>query len=293
MSIFRLYTRVLELLGKEARLGWLLGGRQSPAGGLAVRRASAVRPHRRRALRARPSPARTRPGRSSVPGSAFGLFTIVCSALGGAAGRPALAPPAPGGAHRLFRAHPAAAADLSHRHPFGPADEGDARRHRHAVGHVARLLPRALRRDRLARGAAAAVAVHELAAGAAADHALRRLRRADHSSWCARPRRAERGRGALQRTWPSAPPMRSATSRWCRASPASRPRSAACARSPTQLLGAQMPVLSWWALVDGADARLDHHHRAGDLRRSASALHVQGTTTVGEIVDVHELRRPC
>ena len=24
MSIFRLYTRVLELLGKEARLGWLL-----------------------------------------------------------------------------------------------------------------------------------------------------------------------------------------------------------------------------------------------------------------------------
>ena len=26
MSLFRLYTRVLELLGKEARLGWILAG---------------------------------------------------------------------------------------------------------------------------------------------------------------------------------------------------------------------------------------------------------------------------
>ncbi len=26
MSMFRLYTRVLELLGKEARLGWILAG---------------------------------------------------------------------------------------------------------------------------------------------------------------------------------------------------------------------------------------------------------------------------
>ena len=26
MSLFRLYTRVLKLLGKEARLGWILAG---------------------------------------------------------------------------------------------------------------------------------------------------------------------------------------------------------------------------------------------------------------------------
>ena len=50
-------------------------------------------------------------------------------------------------------------------------------------------------------------------------------------------------------TWPSAPPTRSATSRWCRASPASRWKCRGMRKMGDEVLGAQMPVLSWWALA--------------------------------------------
>src|SRR6185312_6642346 len=136
MSLLRLYTRVLEMLGKEARLGWILAfanlllattpfaepvlfGRivdvllRQDGGSLglaAARRLGGLRPVHDRRQR-----------------------------LGGAAGRPPLAPPAPGGADQLFRAHPAASDDVPLRNAFGQADEGDAERHRCAVAALARL----------------------------------------------------------------------------------------------------------------------------------------------------------
>ncbi len=161
--MIRLYTRVLQLLGKEDAPGLDPGGRQPAAGRRAIRRAGAVRPDHRRALGQSLDGAMQTRQHSPWPllaaWVAFGLFTIVCSARGRAPCRPARAPPAPGGADRLFRAHHAVAADLPHRHPFRPPDEGDAERHRCAVAALARLLPRAFRRDRLAGRAAAAVAL--------------------------------------------------------------------------------------------------------------------------------------
>ena len=89
----------------------------------------------------------------------FGLFTIVCGAL--------VALHADRLAHR--RRHAVMTDYFEHvlqlplqlprRHPFRPADEGHAHRHRFAVVAVARLLPRAFRGVRLAVRAAAAVAV--------------------------------------------------------------------------------------------------------------------------------------
>ncbi len=82
MPLIRLYIRVLDLLGKEARLGWLLAGAnlllaiaqfaEPVLFGRIVDVLSALLP---------PVPSRGRPGRCWVPEVAFGLFTIVCSAV--------------------------------------------------------------------------------------------------------------------------------------------------------------------------------------------------------------------
>ena len=203
MSMLRLYTRVLELLGKEARLGWILACRQSAVGRRAIRRAGAVRQDRRRALRQ---------AADRTAGVELGL--AAARRLGGvrpvhdplqrggrAQRRQAGAPPAPGGADGLFRTHHAAAADLPLRHPFGPADEGDAERHRCAVAALARLLPRAFCRDPVAGRAAAARALHQLAAGDPLVRAVRGVHGADHAGGAQDLRHAERGRGALQRSF--------------------------------------------------------------------------------------------
>ena len=110
---------------------------QPAIGRRAIRRAGAVRQDRRRALR--------KAADRSVWIHEFGLAAARglggvrpvhdrLQRLGRAACRPAGAPPAPGGADELFRAHHAIAADLPHRHPFRPPDEGDAERHRRACG---------------------------------------------------------------------------------------------------------------------------------------------------------------
>src|SRR5207244_659840 len=83
------------------------------------------------------------------------------------------------------------------RHAFGTADEGDAERHRRAVAALAWLLPRAFRRDHVGRGAVAAVALHQLAAGDPLVRAVRRLHGADHDGGAQDLRDAERGRAAL------------------------------------------------------------------------------------------------
>ena len=97
----------------------------------------------------------------------FGLFIIVAGGVGGVVRRPPRAPPPQPGAGGLFRARTATAARLSCRRAFRPADEDHAHRHRHAVVAVGVVLPRAFRRFRLYRRAAAGVADLELAAGAA------------------------------------------------------------------------------------------------------------------------------
>src|ERR1700719_2273015 len=82
MSLLRLYTRVLHLLGKEARLGWILAGAN-----LLLDGAQFAEPvlfgHIVDVLSGKPS---TAPGASSsawpllAAWAAFGLFTIGCSA---------------------------------------------------------------------------------------------------------------------------------------------------------------------------------------------------------------------
>jgi ATP-binding cassette, subfamily B, beta-glucan exporter len=91
MSLFRLYTRVLELLGKEARLGWILAGAN-----LLLAAAQFAEPvlfgRIVDVLSSSPSTAARRATSSSLASSsspwpllaawvAFGLFTIGCGAL--------------------------------------------------------------------------------------------------------------------------------------------------------------------------------------------------------------------
>ena len=144
--------------------------RQSAAGRRAIRRAGAVRQDRRRALRQAADRAAGLELGLAAAGGLGGVRPVHhrLQRAGRAPCRQAGAPPAPGGADRLFRAHHATAADLPHRHPFRPADEGDAERHRRAVAALARILPRAFCRDPVAGGAAAAGVLHQLAAGGAA-----------------------------------------------------------------------------------------------------------------------------
>src|SRR5438445_13639383 len=115
---------------------------------------------------------------------------------GSAARRSTGAPPAPGGADELFRTHHAIAADLSHRHPFRPPDEGDVERHRLVVAAVARILPRAFFRDPVACGAAAAGALHQLAAGDPAVRSMRGVHGADYAGGAEALRHASVARGA-------------------------------------------------------------------------------------------------
>ena len=112
---------------------------------------------------------------------------------------------------------------------FRPADEGDALRHRRAVDDVARFLPRLFRRRGPADRAPTDVLVPQLAAGPDPDRRVRRVRGADLASSSARPRRCSKTSSVTTPTLPNAPPMRSATSPWCRGSPGSRRRFPACA----------------------------------------------------------------
>ena len=76
MNLLRLYVRTLRVAGIGSPAGLDAGARQRAAGGRAVRRAGAVRPHHRRAGRRAGQEAPRRPGptsaRCSAPGSASG-----------------------------------------------------------------------------------------------------------------------------------------------------------------------------------------------------------------------------
>src|SRR3954453_8173562 len=82
MSLLRLYTRVLELLGKEARLGWILAGAN-----LALATAQFAEPvlfgKIVDVMSGRPATgliASSSPWPLLVAGGVFGLFTILCGA---------------------------------------------------------------------------------------------------------------------------------------------------------------------------------------------------------------------
>ena len=291
--MIRLYTRVLELLGKEARLGWILAGAN-----LLLAGAQFAEPvlfgKIIDVLSGKPAPG---PLSSSVglaaAGGLGGVRTVHhrLQRGGGAARRQAGAPPAPGGADRLFRTHHAAAADLPHRHPFRAADEGDAERHGFTVAALARILPRAFCRDHVAGGAAAAVALHQLADGDPVVPAVRGVHGADHAGGAQDLWHAERGRGALLK------PLRA---RFRRA----RQRRAGAELRAHRRRGAG-PALRRRQAARGADAgarlvgaghrdhpSLHHHHRARDLhRRHLSAP--AGADHGRRDRDVRDLSRPC
>ena len=202
MKFFRLYLRVLELLGPEARLGWALA-----LAGVALAAAAFVEPILFGRIvdtlaNAQGGVAATGLERAVAAGRRLGRLRPLHHRREHdrlAARRPARASPLPGGARRLFRAHPAIAAELSHRHPFRPADEGDDHRHQHAVGHVALVLPRAFHQLRLAVHPDAADAVPQLALRADADAPVRHLRRADRVRAAQDREAAKHGRDLLHR----------------------------------------------------------------------------------------------
>ena len=172
MSFVRVYLRVLGLLECRGPAGGDTGGREYRARCGAIRRAGAVRPHRRRACpaRCRPASGRRRLTLAPLLGAWVALRAVHHRRRHAhrLVLRPAGAPAPQPGAGGLFRARAAAAARLSHQRAFRPADEDHAVGHRHAVVAVGVVLPRAFRRLRLHRAVAAGDARAELAAGAAA-----------------------------------------------------------------------------------------------------------------------------
>src|ERR1700759_2221080 len=111
MPLLRLYTRVLDMLGKEARLAWILA-----AANLLLAMSQFAEP----VLFGRivdTLSGKSAPGNSAWPllgawaggWPGLGPCHYLAQRLGGAESRPPLASPAPGGADRLFRAYPPAA----------------------------------------------------------------------------------------------------------------------------------------------------------------------------------------
>ena len=225
MDFLRLYGRVLEKLGSDSRVGWslafanvalaiaqfaepvlfgrvinLLAQAQGASAGLVEPVAAAARLGR---LRHFHHPVRH-------------ADRALC--------RPAGASPPPRGADRLFRARAATAARLSRRRPFRPADEDHAAGHRRAVGTVAVFFPRKSGGLRVAARAAAAGAVHQLAAGDLAARPVRVVLRADGGRSAQDRIVAEHRAGRIIPIWPSVRRTRSATSHWCKVSRASNTR---------------------------------------------------------------------
>ena len=266
MSFARVYLRVLGLLSADAPLAVTLAAGEYRARRGAIRRAGAVRPHRRCAVwhAAGRHPA-CGPG---IGAAAWRLGRVRAVHHRRRHGdrlvrRPAGAPAPQPGAGGLFRARAAAAAGLSHRRAFRPADEDHAVGHRHAVVAVGLVLPRAFRRLRLHRALAAGDARAELAAGAAADRAVRRLHRADRAGHAAGLRDAAHGRAALFGSRRD----RRRRARQCRAG------AKLCARRARSVAAAQPGGLAVagadaGAVVVGggqrADARRHHAHAARD-----------------------------
>jgi hypothetical protein len=223
MSFVRIYLRVLGLLRPEARLAVILALANIA---LAVRNSSS---RCCSAASSMPCPARCPRPRAGRPraGAADRRLGRVRAVhhrrrrAGRLVRRPAGAPAPQPGAGGLFRARLAAAARLSFRRAFRPADEGHAHRHRYAVVAVGVVLPRAFRRLRLHRVLLPATLVLNwrlalpLLGLCVGFTALTMLVMHKADAPC-----SARSSGTIPIS-PKPPPTRSAMSRWCRASPAS------------------------------------------------------------------------
>src|SRR4029079_5048326 len=165
MNFIRLYARVLKLLGDESRLGWMLA-----IANVSLAAAQFAEPVLFGRIVDTLAGAQSRGGAPMwtdlitllAAWVSFGLFTITCGALVALHAdrlahprRPARfaarscrpSPPARGDDEHL-RAYPATAAQFPRRHPFRPADEGDADRNGFAVVAMAPVFSRASRRRR-------------------------------------------------------------------------------------------------------------------------------------------------
>ena len=229
MSLLRLYTRVLELLGKEARLGWILA-----VANLLLAAAQFAEP----VLFGRIVDVLSgKTGSSAWPllaaWAAFGLFTIGISAV--------VALHADRLAHRQRQVvlanyfehimqlpmtfHSGTHSGRLMKVMLNGADAlwrlwlGFFREHFAAIMSVVVLLPLSIYINwRLA------ILLFVLCVVFTAAY---------HASWCARPTACRARSRSITAAFPPALPMRSAMSRWCRASSASATRCRACASSPT------------------------------------------------------------
>ncbi len=216
MKFLRIYLRVLQLLGPEKRLAWVLA-----LAGVALAAANFVEP----ILFGRiiDSLANVQGGDRKLDWPVlmplvtawvgFGLFIIVASTVVSLYADRLSHRHYPGGARRLFRAHPAIAAELPHRDPFRSIDEGDDHRHQYALGHVAVVLSRALHQPGHAVHPDAADRVLELALCTATDGAGSGLCPVDRVSCCARPKSCRAQSRLTTPTLRSARPTHSAISR--------------------------------------------------------------------------------
>src|SRR5580698_9215727 len=263
MSLPRLYLRVLKLLGKEARLGWILAGAN-----LLLAAAQFAEPvlfgKIVDSLSGKPAggPLGSSPAWPLLLAwAAFGLFTILCSA--------SVALHADRLAHRQRQAVLTSYFEHIMQLPLTY----------HTGTHSGRLMKVMINgtdalwrlwlgflRDHVAGRAAAARVLHQLAAGDPFVRSLRGIHRPDDDGGTQDLRHAERGRDLLRRSFRAC--FRRA--RQCRAGAelrAHRCRGAGRAFRRRQTAGGA----DAGAVVVGAGHRdhkgIDHHHRAGDFHR--------------------------
>ncbi len=280
--MFRLYTRVLELLGKEARLGWILAGANLLLAGAQF--AEPVLFGRIVDVLSGNPPARS--DLSAWPllaaWAAFGLFTIVSSA--------AVALHADRLAHRQRQAvltnyfehvmqmpltfHTGTHSGRLMKVMLNGTDSlwrlwlGFFREHFAAIMSLVVLLPLSFYINwRLAWLLFVLCVVFTV---------LTTLVVRKITACRTRSRRTTP-------IFPRARRTRSATWRWCKASCVSTPRSRALRFVADKLLALQMPVLSWWAIVS-VITKASTTLIVLAIFTVGIALHQQGLTSIGEIV---------
>lgn len=144
MNIFRLYARVLSLLGSEGPLAWILA-----LANLALASAQFAEPVLLGRIIDTLTGAQMRGGRPEVTpdGAAcrmggFRTFHHRVRDVDRSLRRSPRAPAAPRRFDELFRARSAASSLLPRQYAFRPSDEDDAAWHGSVVGTVGRILPR-------------------------------------------------------------------------------------------------------------------------------------------------------
>ena len=243
MEFFRIYRRVLGLLGPERRLGIILAVANVVVASLAylepvlfgrivdVLSKGASMP---------PAETWAASVRILAIWGAVGLAGIVANYPRFAECGSPRAPPPVGGDGALFRTRAEPSALVPQPIAFRPRAEGHAGRGRQSVRHLARLLPRAPRHVHRHPRPAAAVAFPELATGCAADRPDRHFRGTHGARHLAHREGAGAGGGIPLAPRRRAPAMRSATYRSSTATCGWRPKPA---RSRTRCAASSSPSI--------------------------------------------------